>query len=146
MDEERTRLYTAYQSSIHKSESDSLSAAYLCEDGGIPGGELHARDTTGRLLAVSVVDYFPDALSSVYCYYDPKEKTRGLGTFMVLSEIAWCLKQRYPWLYLGFYVAGSPKMAYKSRFVPHQILYDGVWKTVAKPPQSTCVSSDVCSR
>ncbi len=97
-------------------------------DGGIPGGELHARDGTGRLVAVSVIDVIGDALSSVYCYYDPAERRRGLGTFMALAEIDHAKNSGLSWLYLGFYVAGCQKMMYKARFAPAEILADGAWQ------------------
>lgn len=126
IDRERIDLYTRYQDAIHHKPDDD-NIAFLAIDGGVPGGELHARDATGRLLAVSVIDRFDDALSSVYCYYDPDCAERGLGTFMALAEIEACRRNGLRWLYLGFHVVGSPKMAYKARFHPHEIQVDGEW-------------------
>src|ERR1043165_2593221 len=98
LDAEREALYRRYQGTVHGKPPEGDGGAFLVEDGGIAGGELHARDASGRLLAVSVLDRFEDALSSVYCYYDPDQARRGLGTFMVLSEIEHCRTQRLAWL------------------------------------------------
>jgi leucyl-tRNA---protein transferase len=127
-DDERRALLSRYEQAIHQKPEENIKIDYLCEDGGIPGGEFHARDAKGKLLAVSVVDTLDDALSSVYCYYDPDFPRRSLGTFMVLQEIAHCRARHFTWLYLGFYVDGCQKMSYKARFKPHEILVAGEWK------------------
>jgi leucyl-tRNA---protein transferase len=127
-DAERADIYTRYQRVVHDHEAEPQSANFLVDDGGIVGGELHARDGSGKLLAVSVVDIFEDALSSVYCYYDPDHARRSLGTYLALAEIAWCQSHHLRWLYLGFYVADSPKMNYKARFGPYELLIDGEWQ------------------
>jgi leucyl-tRNA---protein transferase len=127
LDAERGALFQRYQTAVH--DRDAIpDAGFLVDDGGVAGGELHARDAAGRLLAVSIIDRFGDALSSVYCYYDPDERARGLGTFMVLSELAHCQALGLPWLYLGFLVRACTKMAYKARFLPHEVREaDGAW-------------------
>jgi arginine-tRNA-protein transferase len=127
LDPERSELFARYQRAVHAKAVDDDPAAFLVEDGGVPGGELHARDTTGRLLAVSICDVVGDALSSVYCYYDPDQARRGLGTFMALSEIEHCRRTGLTWLYLGFLVRGCAKMEYKARFRPHEVLEGGRW-------------------
>ena len=126
-DAERAGLYRRYQTEIHDKDPGDEPNEFLVADGGITGGELHARDASGTLLAVSVIDVIGDALSSVYCYYDPAARRRGLGTFMALAEIAYAREQAITWLYLGFYVAGCAKMTYKKRFGPAELLVDGVW-------------------
>lgn len=125
LDDERRALFGRYQHSVHGKPDDDPEN--LAADGGVPGGELHARDAEGRLLAVSVVDAVGDALSSVYCYYDPDQPRRSLGTFMVLAEIERCRALGRPWLYLGFLVRGCPKMEYKARFRPQEVLENGAW-------------------
>ena len=133
LDAERAQLYARYQRVVHGKDDGADSADFLVEDGGVPGGELHARDRDGRLLAVSVCDRFADALSSVYCYYDPELSARSLGTFMALAEIGFCRANDLRWWYLGFLVRGSPKMAYKARFCPQEVLEDGVWVRYDEP-------------
>jgi arginine-tRNA-protein transferase len=127
LDDERRDLFVRYQDAIHHRPIEEDPAAFLVEDGGVPGGELHARDRDGRLLAVSICDAIGDALSSVYCYYEPSQSQRSLGTFMVLSEIAHCRTAGLNWLYLGFLVRGCVKMEYKARFRPQEVLEAGSW-------------------
>ena len=126
-DAERAALYRRYQAEVHGKESADEPNPFLVDDGGIPGGELHARDAQGLLLAVSVIDVVGDALSSVYCYYDPGQRRRGLGTYMALAEIAHARRCGRIWLYLGFFVAGCAKMEYKKRFGPAELLVDCEW-------------------
>lgn len=75
-----------------------------------------------RLVGVSLVDHWPTGLSSVYMYFEPQCATRSLGTYSVLWEIAYGRRENLSYYYLGFYVAGSQKMAYKSRFRPNEVL------------------------
>lgn len=128
MDAERDALYRRYQRQVHQREEEAgAQGDGFTQDGGVDGGELHARDGDGRLLAVSVVDRFADCLSSVYCYYDPDQPKRGLGTFMALQEIAWCQAAGLPWWYLGFLVRGCASMSYKARFLPHEVWENDGW-------------------
>lgn len=131
MDRERLDLWQRYEVAVHgRPLAELTSGDHLAESGAVPGGELHARDAAGHLLAVSVVDVVGDALSSVYCYYEPAARARALGTFMVLAEIAWAREQGLRWWYPGFYVAGCAKMTYKARFGPAEVLIDGAWCVV----------------
>lgn len=80
------------------------------------------------LLAVAVTDALPDALSAVYTFFDPVQTRRGLGTLCILRQIEWAQRSGRRWLYLGFHIAGHPKMHYKSQFRPHEVLIDGQWQ------------------
>jgi len=83
----------------------------------------------GRLVAGAVVDLEPRAWSAVYCYFDPAEARRALGTFNVLWLLAAARREGVPWVYLGYYVAASRAMAYKADYVPCEILRaDGSWE------------------
>jgi arginyl-tRNA--protein-N-Asp/Glu arginylyltransferase len=83
----------------------------------------------GRLLGVGIFDVMTEALSAVYFYFDPHFEDRSPGTFNVLWLVEECRRLRVPWLYLGYHVAGSPNMAYKASFRPHQLLgEDGRWR------------------
>jgi arginine-tRNA-protein transferase len=82
-----------------------------------------------RLVGAGIVDVEPEAMSAVYFYFDPEEGARSPGTFNVLWLIDECRRRGTPWLYLGYYVAGSRTMSYKSAFRPHEILGDdGQWR------------------
>ena len=83
----------------------------------------------GRLVAGAVIDLEPRAWSAVYCYYDPAEARRALGIYNVLWLLAAARRERVPWVYLGYFVAGSATMAYKADFTPCEILRpDGTWE------------------
>jgi arginine-tRNA-protein transferase len=82
----------------------------------------------GRLVGVGYVDALPAGLSAIYFFYDPALRGRSLGTWNVLNLIDQAAARGLPHLYLGYYVAGCPSMAYKTRFVPNQLLgADGRW-------------------
>ena len=82
-----------------------------------------------RLIAVAYVDALPEALSAIYCYYDPAERARSPGTFNVLSLLASARERGIPHVYLGYYVAGCRSMEYKRKFGPNEVLRpDGTWE------------------
>ena len=80
-----------------------------------------------RLLAVAVTDFCASGLSAVYTYFDPDAAERGVGTFAILKQIEIAREQAIDHLYLGFWIAGHPKMDYKMRFQPIEILRGGEW-------------------
>ena len=88
--------------------------------------------TTGRgegdLVAVALSDALTDGLSLVYSFFEPDEDHRSLGTFMILDHIARARAAGLPYVYLGYWVEGSPKMDYKMRFRPQQHLQRDGWK------------------
>lgn len=77
------------------------------------------------LKAVMVLDQCPKAWSAVYCYFDPSEPRRSIGTFAILNAIELCRKhcpaKENAHLYLGYWVPDSDEMGYKSNFHPHEI-------------------------
>jgi leucyl-tRNA---protein transferase len=81
----------------------------------------------GALIGVAVADRAADALSAVYCFYDPDYERFSLGTYSILKQIALCRVWKLRYLYLGLYVAGCRAMNYKSRYLPHERLIDGAW-------------------
>ena len=82
----------------------------------------------GRLLGVGIADFEPQALSAAYFYFDPDEAGRSPGVFNVLTLVDEGRRGGLPYLYLGYYVAGSPNMAYKAGYRPHEFLGDdGRW-------------------
>lgn len=81
-----------------------------------------------ELLAVAVTDVMPQGLSAVYTYYAPEHPRRGLGTFAILQQIALAQRRNLPFVYLGYWLPGHPKMDYKRRFSALQILREGRWQ------------------
>ena len=81
-----------------------------------------------RLLAVAVVDHLPDALSAVYTFYSPTEARRGLGVQAVLWQVAEAARRGLSWVYLGYWIKESPKMAYKDRYHPLEYFDGQGWR------------------
>jgi arginine-tRNA-protein transferase len=63
----------------------------------------------------------------VYSFYDPEHERRSLGTFMILDHVRRARALGLPHVYLGYWVEGSRKMAYKSRFRPQERLGPVGW-------------------
>ena len=82
----------------------------------------------GALRMVSILDELQDGLSSVYTFFDPDIPATSYGTFNILWQINRCVKQDRPYLYLGYWIAQSRKMAYKIKFQPMQGLIEGHWQ------------------
>lgn len=87
----------------------------------------------GVLRMVSVIDLLRDGLSSVYTFYEPELPRARLGVYNVLWQIELCRKLGLDYVYLGYWIKNSRKMAYKTEFQPAQGLIDGVWYALAKP-------------
>ena len=84
----------------------------------------------GPLLATALTDRLADGLSMVYSFFNPELSERSLGTYMILDHIERTRKLGLPYLYLGYWIEGSKKMAYKSRFLPQERLGLEGWKRV----------------
>jgi len=95
----------------------------------------------GDLIACVLVDVLADGLSLVYSFYDPTLVKRSLGSFIILDHIVQAQANSLPYVYLGYWVPGSEKMAYKARYSPLEILKPGGWALMsarergARPPK-----------
>lgn len=81
----------------------------------------------GDLAAVALTDLLGDGLSMVYSFYNADDDDRSLGTFMVLDHIEQARSRGLPYVYLGYWIEGSRKMAYKARFAPLEGRREGGW-------------------
>lgn len=84
----------------------------------------------GELIAIALSDMMGDGLSMVYSFFNPELVERSLGTFMILDHIERAKAAGLPHVYLGYWVAGSRKMAYKIRFKPQEHLGPKGWERV----------------
>lgn len=86
-----------------------------------------------RLVAVCLMDRLAGGLSAVYSFFDPAEDRRSLGSYVILWMIEHARRHDLDHVYLGYWVAGSPKMDYKIRFRPLEGFGPGGWREIADP-------------
>jgi arginine-tRNA-protein transferase len=82
----------------------------------------------GPLIAVALSDRMADGFSMVYSFFDPEQTRRSLGTWMILDHIQRARSEGLPHVYLGYWVEGSRKMEYKTRFRPQEHLTASGWE------------------
>ncbi|OGT00406.1 MAG: arginyltransferase [Gallionellales bacterium RIFCSPLOWO2_12_FULL_59_22] len=113
----------SYQNFLLQSHVDSLLVEFR---------EPSDQDKPGALRMVSVIDLLGDGLSSVYTFYDPDVPRARFGVYNVLWQIELCRKLDLDFVYLGYWIEHSRKMAYKTGYRPAQGLIDGVWQPLDK--------------
>ena len=89
------------------------------------------RGAGGTLIAYALTDRLKDGLSMVYSFFHPGEEARSLGTYMILDHVRAAQAQGLPYVYLGYWVRGSEKMDYKTRFTPLEALGQNGWEPLA---------------
>jgi arginyl-tRNA--protein-N-Asp/Glu arginylyltransferase len=138
---EQYSVFRAYLDSRHRdggmADMTVLDYAMMVEDSHVetqlmeyrrrgPDTSINGRGA-GKLLAVALTDVLSDGLSMVYSFFEPDQAARSLGTFMILDHIAQARSMGLPYVYLGYWVSGSRKMDYKSRFLPQERLMPSGW-------------------
>ncbi len=81
-------------------------------------------------VAVCLSDLLEDGLSMVYSFFEPEMAKNSIGTYMILDHIRLAREAGLPYVYLGYWVQGSQKMDYKSKFQPLETYRNGGWKAL----------------
>jgi arginine-tRNA-protein transferase len=89
------------------------------------------RRPDSRLVAASLTDRCLSGFSGVYKFFDPAEARRSLGSLIILWHVQRAAELGLPYVYLGYWIAGSPKMAYKARFQPLEQLTPSGWRPLS---------------
>ena len=84
----------------------------------------------GTLIACALTDVLRDGLSMVYSFFHPGDDARSLGTHMIIDHVRNAAARGLPYVYLGYWVRGSNKMDYKSRFRPLEALTKEGWERI----------------
>ena len=125
---EQYDLFKRYLESRHAdggmNQMSFVDYEYMVEDTPVQSVlvEYRLRDhPDNTLVAVALTDVMPDGLSMVYSFYDPELAHRSLGTFLILDHISQVRSAALSYVYLGYWVEQSPKMAYKAQYRPLQV-------------------------
>ncbi len=131
--DEHYELYVEYQRVRHPgagmdTDTEKQYKQFLLSSA-VDSRLIEFRDQAGKVQIIALTDILDNSLSAVYTFYNPLSD-RSLGTYSILWQIMQCKSLDMPWLYLGYWIQNSRKMAYKSQFKPYQLLVNGQWSYV----------------
>jgi len=131
--EDQYELFRRYLDSRHATggmaDMDMFEFAAMVEETPIRSRLIEYTDTeTKKLRAVCLTDILDDGLSLVYSFFDPGFDRDSLGTYIILDHIQIAQDLGLPYVYLGYWVPGSPKMDYKSKFSGLEVFHQRKWE------------------
>lgn len=137
--EEQYTLFRDYLDSRHAAggmaDMDMFEFAAMVEETPIRTRliEYTSQSAATELQAVGLTDVLNDGLSMVYSFFQPGLDKDSLGTFIILDHIAIARDMGLPYVYLGYWVPGSQKMAYKANFAGVEVHIKGEWSPIRAP-------------
>ena len=133
---EQFQLFQRYQQARHGDGDMATMSFYdyraMVEDTPIETWLVEFREADETLIGACLTDKLGDGLSAVYSYFAPGQDKRSLGTYAILWLIEKAKSLGLPYVYLGYWVPESRKMAYKARFRPSEVLTGGQWRMLAE--------------
>jgi arginyl-tRNA--protein-N-Asp/Glu arginylyltransferase len=136
--EEQYALFRSYLESRHATggmvDMDVFEFAAMIEETPIRSRVIeYAHQDTSELEAVCLTDVLDDGLSMVYSFYTPDVPRQSLGTHIILDHIEIARNAGLPYVYLGYWVPGSPKMGYKASFTGLEVFSENTWNPMRDP-------------
>lgn len=154
--DEQFELLTKYLSVRHPdggmSTMDEMDYADMVEHTPVTSTLVEYREPTedgepGRLVGACLTDRQGDGLSMIYSFYDPDHGDRaGLGNYIILDHIRRAAEASLPYVYLGYWVDGSPRMQYKVRYRPLEKLTREGWQRMPETEQSRLIAAATAPR
>ena len=133
---EQYQLFQRYHQNRHGDGDMATMSFYdyraMVEDTPIETFVVEFREDDDRLIGACLTDRLGDGLSAVYSYFAPGLEKRSLGTFTIMWLVERARQLGLPYVYLGYWVPESRKMAYKARFRPSEILQSGQWRRLGE--------------
>jgi arginine-tRNA-protein transferase len=143
--EEQFLLLRQYLASRHPgggmADMDEFDFADMVEQTPVKSFVIEYREPSkngrpGKLVGACLTDQQGDGLSMIYSFFDPHHPDRdGLGTFIILDHIRRAKMAKLGYVYLGYWVEGSARMQYKTRFKPIEKLTAAGWQRFDPPSQ-----------
>ena len=136
---EQFQIFSRYQQMRHQ-EGDMATMSFydyraMVEDTPIDTFVAEFRTAEDKMVSACLTDRLGDGLSAVYSFFAPEVARNSPGTFAILWLIERAKQLGLPYVYLGYWVPDSRKMAYKARFRPSEILVNGTWQTLRRPSE-----------